>query len=136
MSPMEEKKLKRAIEEVIAENVGEIEAKDADLKIVFDWDAYDGLDWDGLGKSRDTEIQFLKGHFNSIGGGFNAACNDEDYKDELVKVKEIVIKPATEESPSDKAVGSLDGDTLTVVFHSLGGTMGADDWEKGLMSAY
>lgn len=136
MTPMEEKKAKRAVEESIAEIVGNIEAKNAELKVTFDWDAYDNLDWAGFGKDKFNEIKYLKGHFSKLDYGFNTACKDADYKEELVKVTEIIVKPATEASPSSKAVGSLSGDKLTIVFHSLGGTMGADDWEKGLKSAY
>ena len=136
MSPMEEKKLKRAIDESITESLGDIEAKHADLKITFDWDAYDNLDWAGFGKDKNNEIKYLKGHFSKLGYGFNFACKDADYKEELVKVTEIKVKPATESSPSAKAVGSLSGDQLTVVIHSLGGTLSADDWEKGFKSAY
>ena len=136
MSPMEEKKLKRAIEETIVESINDIQAKSADLKVTFDWDTYDNLDWTSFGKDKNEEIKYLKGHFTALGYGFNFACKDDDYKEELVKVSEIVIKPSTEESPSSKAVGSLSGDKLTLVFHSLGGTLGADDWEKGFKSAY
>lgn len=136
MSPMEEKKLKRSIDEVIQENLGSIEAKHADLNISFDWSAYDGLDWAGLGKSKEEEMKYLKGHFIEIGTAFNSACKDPDYKEELVKLTGISIKPSTEESPASKAVASLAGDQLTIVFHSLGGTMDANDWEKGLKSAY
>ncbi len=136
MSPMEEKKLKRSIEETISENLNDIQARHADLKISFDWDAYDGLDWAGFGKAKNDEIKYLSGHFKTLGYGFNFACKDQDYKEELVKVSEILIKPSTESSPSAKAVGSLDGDKLTIVFHSLGGTLSADDWEKGFKSAY
>jgi hypothetical protein len=136
MSPMEEKKLKRSIDESIAESINDIQAKHPEIKVTFDWDTYDGLDWAGLGKSKDDEIKYLAGHFKTLGYGFNFACKDEDYKEELVKVSEIIVKPATDASPSSKAVGSLSGDKLTIVFHSLGGTMGADDWEKGLKSAY
>lgn len=136
MSPMEEKKLKRAIEETIVESANDIQAKHADLKISFDWDGYDNLDWVSFGKSKNDEIKYLSGHFKTLGYGFNFACKDQDYKEELVKVSEILIKPASEESPSSKAVGTLDGDKLTIVFHSLGGTLSADDWEKGFKSAY
>jgi len=136
MTPMEEKKTKRAIDEAITESINDIQAKHADLKITFDWDAYDNLDWAGFGKDKNDEIKYLRGHFSSLGNGFNFACKDADYKEELVTVTEIIIKPAAESSPSSKAVGSLSGDKLTIVFHSLGGTMGADDWEKGLKSAY
>lgn len=136
MSPMEEKKLKRAIEETIAESVTDIQARHSDLKISFDWDAYDSLDWAGFGKDKNDEIKYLGGHFKTLGYGFNFACKDQDYKEELVKVSEIVIKPSTESSPADKASGSLSGDKLTLVFHSLGGTLSADDWEKGFKSAY
>ncbi len=136
MSPMEEKKLKRTIDESIAESINDMQTRNPDLKVTFNWDDYDALDWAGLGKSKDDEIKYLSGHFKTLGYGFNFACKDEDYKEELVKVSEIIIKPATDESPVSKAVGSLSGDKLTIVFHSLGGTMGADDWEKGLKSAY
>jgi hypothetical protein len=136
MSPMEEKKLKRAIDESITESINDMEAKNADLKITFDWDTYDNLDWVGFGKEKDNEIKYLRGHFSKLGYGFNFACKDADYKEELVKVSEIIVKPAAESSPASKAVGSLSGDKLTIVFHSLGGTMSADDWEKGLKSAY
>ncbi len=136
MSPMEEKKLKRSIDESITESINDIQTKHPEMKVTFDWDAYDGLDWAGLGKSKDEEIKYLSGHFKTLGYGFNFACKDEDYKEELVKVSEIIVKPATDASPASKAVGSLSGDKLTIVFHSLGGTMGADDWEKGLKSAY
>ena len=136
MSPMEEKKLKRSIEETITESLNDIQAKHADLKVSFDWDTYDNLNWAGFGKDKNDEIKYLSGHFKALGYGFNFACKDEDYKEELVKVNEIVIKPSTEESPSNKAVGSLAGNKLTIVFHSLGGTLSADDWEKGFKSAY
>lgn len=136
MTPMEEKKLRRATEETIAESLNDVQAKHADLKASFDWDAYDSLDWAALGKTKDDEMKFLAGHFKTLGYGFNFACKDEDYKEELVKVTDIVVKPSTESSPSVKAQGSLDGTTLTVVIHTLGGTLGADDWEKGFKSAY
>lgn len=136
MSPMEEKKLKRSIDETFLESIKDMQAKHSDLKITFDWDTYAGLDWAGLGKSMDDEAKYLNGHFSALGYGFNFACKDQDYKEELVKVSEILIKPSTEGSPSAKAVGSLDGDKLTIVFHSLGGTLSADDWEKGFKSAY
>jgi hypothetical protein len=136
MSPMEEKKLKRSIEEAVVETLAEIKDRHGELAAQFDWDAYEGLDWQGLGKERNTEILYLKGHLTSFGNGFNFACKDEDYKEELVKVRQIVFKPATEASPDRKVSGALEGDTLTLVFDSLGGTVGPDDWEKGLKSAY
>lgn len=136
MSPMEEKKLKRSIDETVNETLGEIKDRHSGLAAQFDWDAYDGLDWSGLGKERSSEILYLKGHLTSFGNGFNFACRDEDYKEELVKVRQIVFRPATGESPPQKVAAALDGDTLTLVFDSLGGTVGPDDWEKGLKSAY
>lgn len=136
MSPMEEKKLRRSVEEIITESLNDIQAKHPELKASFDWSAYDSIDWAGVGKDKNEESKYLGGHFKALGYGFNFACKDEDYKEELLKVNEIVIKPSTEESPSSKAVGSLAGNTLTIVFHSLGGTLGADDWEKGFKSAY
>jgi hypothetical protein len=136
LSPMEEKKIKRAAEEAITETLSEIKAKNEALSITFDWAAYDGLDWAGMSKARSEEIIYLKGHFTSFGAGFNAACEDADYKEELVKVKNIVLKPASGESPGNKANGALEGDTLTITFDSLGGTLGSSDWEKGIKSAY
>ena len=136
MSPMELKKLKRDIDETIVASIGEIQTKHAELGLGFDWDAYDGLDWSGLGKSQNDEIRYLKGHFSSFGNGFNFACKDQDYQEELVKVRQVLLKPASEESPAKKVAGTLDGDVLTLVFDSLGGTVGPDDWEKGLKSAY
>lgn len=136
LSPMEEKKLKRGIEETITESAGAITAKHPDLALEFDWQAYDNLDWAALGKTRASEMPYLKGHISSFGSGFNAACKDEDYKEELVKVTRIILTPATEAGPSKKAQGKLDGTTLTITFDSLGGTMGADEWKKGIESAY
>lgn len=136
LSPMEEKKLKRGIEETIIESAGAITAKHPDLALELDWQAYDNLDWAALGKKRADEMPYLKGHISSFGNGFNAACKDEDYKEELVKVTRIILTPATEEGPSKKAQGKLDGTTLTITFDSLGGTLGADDWKKGIESAY
>jgi len=133
---MEEKKLKRSIEETVTGTLGEIRDRHPELAARFDWEAYDGLDWQGLGKERSSEIVYLKGHLDSFGNGFNFACKDEDYREELVKVCQIVFKPASAESPSQKVAATLDGDTLTLVFDSLGGTVGPDDWEKGLKSAY
>jgi hypothetical protein len=136
LSPMQEKKLKREIEEVVTESAGAITAKHPDLALELDWQAYDNLDWVALGKKRASEMPFLKGHISSFGNGFNAACKDDDYKEELVKVTRIILTPATEEGPSKKAQGKLDGTTLTITFDSLGGTLGADDWKKGIESAY
>lgn len=136
LSPMQEKKLKREIDEVITESAGAITAKHPDLVLEFDWQTYDNLDWAALGKTRASEMPYLKGHISSFGSGFNAACKDDDYKEELVKVTRIILTPATEEGPSKKAQGKLDGTTLTITFDSLGGTLGADDWKKGIESAY
>lgn len=134
MSPMEEKKAKRAVDETLAESVTEIEKRHDNLAVSFDWAAFDALDWDALGKSKDDEMPYLKGHFLQFGYGFNCACKDPDYLEELLKVEEIVICPA----PIANALASsvLNGNKLAVSFNLAGSTMGGDNWEAAIKSAY
>lgn len=134
MSPMEEKKAKRAVDETLAESVTEIEKKHDNLAVSFDWAAFDVLDWDAMGKSKDDEMPYLKGHFLQFGYGFNCACKDPDYLEELLKVDEIVICPAPMANATASSV--LSGSKLIVSFNLAGSTMGGDNWEAAIKSAY
>lgn len=133
MSPIEEKKARRTVDETLADSVAVITNKHANLAVSFDWAAFDRLDWVALGKLKTDEMPYLKGHFLQFGYGFNCVCNDPHHQEKLLGIDEIIIRPA----PSADANASRDlrGSKLAVTFNIAGPTMGGDDWEAILKLA-
>lgn len=123
-----EKKHRAEIDDAMTQAAADIKDCGKTFKVVFDWKAYDGLDWKKVG--RDKQDFYANEHSSvvDIGKGLNKLCADKDYKAALAKISTIVYRSTNDESIRVKA--KVAGSTMTLDNYSFGSTRHAADYEE------
>jgi hypothetical protein len=120
-----EKKKHDAVEEAIAKSAAAIKDCGKQFKFVFDWKAFDALDW----KKPEDKMSHYGSEISTVAGigpGVNKLCADKDYKAALEKLDTIVYKPVGDSKTKVKA--AVSGKTLTFENYTFGSTRDASDY--------
>jgi hypothetical protein len=130
---VEEKKQRDAVDEALAKSGAELKDCGKKFKFVFDWKAYDSIDWKKVGREKKDYYSNEQNSVAELGQGLNRLCADKDYKAALAKVGTIVFKSTNDESIRVKAV--ITGGTMTLSNYTFGSTRRADDFESAAKAA-
>jgi hypothetical protein len=130
---VEEKKQRDAIDAAAAKAAADIKDCGKSFKVVFDWKAFDGLDWKGIKREKREYYGLEHSNLADLGNGLNKLCADKDYKAALVKIDTIVYRSTNNESIRVKA--AISGSTMTLDNYSFGSTRSADDYEGAAKAA-
>jgi hypothetical protein len=123
-----EKKLRANIDDTVAAAATDIKDCGKQFKVVFDWKAYDALDWKKLGRDKNEYYSSEHSSLVELGQGINKLCADKDYKAALAKISTIVYRSTNDESIRVKA--TIAGNTMTLANYSFGSTRHAADYEE------
>ena len=128
-----EKKQRAAVDEVVAKQATDIKDCGKKFKVVFDWKAYDAIDWKKIGREKNDYYDSERNNLSHLGEGVNKLCADKDYKAALQKVSNIIYRTTNDESIRVKA--TVSGATLTFDNYSFGSTRDASDYEGAAKAA-
>ena len=128
-----EKKQRAAVDEVVAKQATDIKDCGKKFKVVFDWKAYDAIDWKKIGREKNDYYDSERNNLSRLGEGMNKLCADKDYKAALQKISTIVYRSTNDESIRVKAV--IAGATLTFDNYSFGSTRDPGDYEGAAKAA-
>jgi len=130
---VEEKKQRDAVDATIAKAGDDLKDCGKKFKIVFDWKAYDAIDWKKIGREKKEYYANEQNSVAEIGQGLNKLCADKDYKAALTKVGTIIYKSTNDESIRVRA--TVKGNTMTLENYTFGSTRHADDYETAAKAA-
>jgi hypothetical protein len=130
---VEEKKQRDSVDEAAAKAAADIKDCGKTFKVVFDWKAYDGIDWATIKREKRQYYDSEANNVKHIGEGLNKLCADKDYKAALVKIDTIVYRTTNNESIRVKAV--VKGSTLMLDNYSFGSTRDASDYAGAAKAA-
>jgi len=102
-------------------------------RAVFDWAAYDAIDWTKAGKDRREYLASMRSSVESVGAGLDKLCGDGDYRSVLAQITTIVYKPTGDKSVHLAA--AIAGTTLTFTDYTFGSTRDVDDFEAAAQKA-
>ncbi|HEY1550233.1 MAG TPA: hypothetical protein VGG28_20535 [Kofleriaceae bacterium] len=128
-----EKKQRANIDDTVAAAATDIKDCGKKFHVVFDWKAYDGLDWKKIGRDKNEYYASEHSSLVELGKGIDKLCADKDYKAALGKISTIVYRSTNDESIRVKA--TIAGDTMTLSNYSFGSTRFADDYETAAKAA-
>jgi hypothetical protein len=128
-----EKKLRATVDETAAKAADDLKDCGKKFKVVFDWKAFDGLDWKKIGREKKDHYDSESNNIAHLGEGLNRLCADKDYKAALAKISTIVYRSTNDDKIRVKAV--ISGTTLTLDNYSFGSTRGAGDYEAAAKAA-
>jgi hypothetical protein len=109
---VEEKKQRDSVDEAASKAAADIKDCGKTFKIVFDWKAYDAINWEGIKREKRQYYDSEANNVKHIGEGLNKLCADKDYKAALVKIGTIIYRSTNDESIRVKAV--VKGSTMTL----------------------
>jgi hypothetical protein len=130
---VEEKKQRDAIDEAVAKAGADIKDCGRKFTVVYDWKAFDGIDWAGIKREKKEYYGLEHSNLTHLGEGLNKLCADKDYKAAFVKIDKIVYRATNNDKIRVKAV--ISGNTMTLDNYSFGSTRGADDYEGAAKAA-
>lgn len=122
-----EKKERASVDAAADTTAADIKDCGKKFKVVFDWKAYDAIDWKKIERNKQEYYSSERNNLVHLGEGLNRLCADKDYKAALTKISTIVYKSTNDESIRVKAVVS--GSTMTLSNYSFGSTRAAGDYE-------
>ncbi|HUJ62595.1 MAG TPA: hypothetical protein VLX92_29035 [Kofleriaceae bacterium] len=128
-----EKKQRAAVDEAAAKAAADIKDCGKRFAVVFDWKAYDGLDWAKMGRNKDEYMPSEVSNLAELGKGIDRLCSDKDYRAALAKIGTIVYRSTNDESIRVKA--TITGSTMRLDNYSFGSTRSADDYETAAKAA-
>ena len=128
-----EKKQRTLVDDAATKAAGDIKDCGKTFKVMFDWKAYDGLDWKKLGREKNDHYDSERNNLAHLGEGLNMLCGDKDYKAALAKITTIVYRTTNNDKIWVKA--AISGSTMTLDNYSFGSTRGAGDYESAAKAA-
>jgi hypothetical protein len=128
-----EKKLRASVDEAAEKAAGDIKDCGKTFKVVFDWKAFDGLDWKKLGREKNEYYDSERNNLAHLGEGLNQLCGDKDYKAALAKISTIVYRSTNNDKIWVKA--AVSGATMTLDNYSFGSTRDASDYVSAAKAA-
>jgi hypothetical protein len=128
-----EKKQRTLIDDAATKAAGDIKDCGKTFKVMFDWKAYDGLDWKKMGREKHDHYDSEANNLAHLGEGLNKLCDDKDYKAAMGKISTIVYRSTNNDKIWVKA--AISGSTMTLDNYSFGSTRGARDYESAAKAA-
>jgi hypothetical protein len=128
-----EKKQRAAVDEAAEKAASDIKDCGKTFKVVFDWKAFDGLDWKKMGREKHDFYDSEANNLAHLGQGLNQLCGDKDYKAALAKISTIVYRSTNNDKIWVKA--AVSGSTMTLDNFSFGSTRDARDYVSAAKAA-
>lgn len=116
------------VEDALAKSIAGSKACGGHYHTVYDWKAFDALDWKHHDKSKEDQLGYELSNVEIIGSGLDDACDDRDCKAVLAKVDTIIYRAAPEHSLE----AQISGHTLTFVNNVFGSSHDGTDYYQAL----
>lgn len=130
---VKEKKARAAVDDAFGESTKKVTACGKTFKFVYDWKAFDAIDWVKAGREKMDQYGSEVNNVAQFGDAINALCADKDYKEALGKISTIVYKPTNNTDITVK--GAVAGGTLTLENYCFGSTRDANDFKTAAENA-
>jgi hypothetical protein len=132
-TPVAEQKKRNAIDDAATAAAADIKDCGKKFTVVFDWKAYDAIDWTGLKKDKQQQYGFERSNLKHLGEGLDKLCADKDYKAALVKINTITYRPSNDSKIKVRA--TISGGSMVLENYSFGSTRQVDDYENAAKAA-
>jgi hypothetical protein len=132
-TPVAEQKKRNAIDDATAKAASDIKDCGKKFSVVYDWAAYDAIDWAGIKQDKQEHYGLELSNLSALGEGLNKLCADKDYKAALVKITTITYRPTNNSKFRVKA--TVTGSSMLIENYSFGSTRGRDDYESAAKAA-
>jgi hypothetical protein len=130
---VEEKKQRDSVDEAASKAAADIKDCGRTFKVVFDWKAYDGLDWAAIKREKRQYYDSEANNLKHLGEGLNTLCADKDYKAALAKIDTIIYRSTNNDAIRVKA--TVKGSTMMLDNYSFGSTRDARDYAGAAKAA-
>ncbi len=128
---VKEKKARDAVDAAAVQAAKDIKDCGTSIKVVFDWTAFDGLDWSK--HKKDDYYGTENRNISSVGKGINKLCADKDYKAALGKISTITYKSS--DNSKIRVQATVSGNTLIFENYALGSARDANDYTTAAKAA-
>jgi hypothetical protein len=98
--------------------------------VVYDWRAYDAIDWKTAGKDPNEYYASERPSVRDLGTAVDQLCGVADYRAMMSRVDTIVYRPIGDKGT--RLGAAIRGTTLTITNNIFGSTRDADDYVKAL----